>query len=938
MKKRLFSIFLAVVMIATAINLAPVLEVWATGGGKMNNKYSLYDNDGAWDAGQYYYNDGDYSGIVSDYFEGDSTNTDDENFKTRHVTMFNDCDAYYNGSSELNGTNITRYHQIHYHKKDGNWVTNRNERFYIDDQTNTTKGKISDGGKLTANSGGTGYAFAPWLNHGEGCDVYYGESHNQNIDSDTQWARFNTTDKDSDMRMMFRNYNNSDFTTYNGYGYSETPGNRQPGMDISQYDWFEFDVQINDANWKKERSDGSSAYIVYFYYETNCGAAYYVDEEVNNTCIKGYNRANFRYDDQLFNDDGTLKVVAGSWTTIRLKIPLSIKDAKANYSTAPTVKQITIRMCGGNSGATSQAVFIDDLRFVKNDDHVGMVYTDKTRNINQNYSGQEYPSGKYFMINDFEYENDDSIDTYGGRNDADSNKSGDNFWKGTSGVVRPIKGAGGSSLKGGTIITDANDDNYKYSYPTYERAIRYEEVNSNDKFHNHIKSTSTDFNWGYKTPPNGTYNSYIAGPGIVTQGNYGTVLKTEGGITYHTNSGGWYFPTYYQRHYSKTMDLSEYTYYAIDVYFRQSIPKSNTSDAKGVTFTVQLFKQYDITNGKLANGNDHDDYNFVDGYSLKFFLPYGKDCWDASERNDTTGSYGRIIPLDTYRGKSGTGTSYGGMRFIFTREDLLKGSQTYNKETHNGVGKGETFGRYCLDEINGMRFCWLNQTENAKFDTYAGNSGVTGNFNIMLDNFIAYAPDTSITIQNVTPDLENSTLDGDQQYYVYDIYGGYSSEEPFLKSTGDLGTANLNIANFDGVNDILTSNIDRTVAVPVNGTATIKNLPFSSYYITQQNWSWRYQVDSISIEGDPYDSFSERRILKPYNKETSQNTAVILPRMSFDGTQKRNVCILDAMRQRHFTVTFTQKRTNTKWLDHNTADITMFWPNTAKDKQQGGKQ
>ena len=78
MKKRVFSILLAVIMAVTAINLLPVQQVLATVGHGTTNtnqggKYEWDYSEGHWDASGvrggslYCYNDGDYANTVETY-------------------------------------------------------------------------------------------------------------------------------------------------------------------------------------------------------------------------------------------------------------------------------------------------------------------------------------------------------------------------------------------------------------------------------------------------------------------------------------------------------------------------------------------------------------------------------------------------------------------------------------------------------------------------------------------------------------------------------------------------------------------------------------------------------------------------------------------------------------------------------------------------------
>ncbi|MBR3843972.1 MAG: hypothetical protein IKM39_00520, partial [Clostridia bacterium] len=805
-------------------------------------------NQGHWLNSSTYNNDGDYSNTVAPY------NSSNPDFKTRHVTMFNDC-------GRAQKTALGNWHQLYYNT---NGDTNRGPFTSVDNL-----------GELSSTKQ------APYLVEGAGCTI----SHT----NPNQYMSLFSPNAGTDCRMMFRNYNNSDYTSYGGDGRNPTPNGNGVGIDFRGYDYLEFDLQVDsNIQFTKTRPTGGSVYRVYLYYETNNGSSAYLNRD---RCIAGYsdNESSFEFTDQLpFDANGNYQK-HGEKVTIR--IPLA---GLKNASPAPTVKQVTIRMQGGMTITNNAYIKIDDVRLVKNDDHIGKIYT------HNGGTGESdptlYPSGEYFMINDFEYANNATPDK-------------ENITQ---------------------VFTKSSTNP---AVPGVDKVLRWEDSQADDTI-NKIASTST-FSWAYTSGKNSNYtdadsNFFVGGKNIVTQGNYATAISVRDKTTYSGKLGGWHLPTYYERRYDKAMDLSKYTHFAIDVYIRcidtnvnnggvKGIKKPTSSQETGVTFAVQLFDTDSLPN------STHDQFSFTKGYTVKFFLPFNKACYQGGKENDP--EYGQILPLGTHYGcdRSLNCTDYGAMRFVFTREDLLSALSTIGGATHT------------LDHINGMRFLWLNRhvyndtNENDSYDsgetfkndnyyTYPISDWIPDDnndalrYDIVLDNFIAYTPDTSITIQNVQNESDN--LDGNQQYYLYDIYGGYNATtDGYL--TNELGTTILG-KTFNGTDDAITTDVNLTVAVPANGNVKINNLPFNSYYISQQNWSWRWQVESIICSNDN----DKKKLLKSY--VSGSNTATILPRISLNGSYIYNTPIWDIIEQRNFTITFTQKQENNQWLDHNHADITQF--------------
>ena len=913
-KKRVFSVLLAVVMIMAAINLAPVLEVWATSGIGQGNAtkgpgYHEWDNrEGNWtghsDANNpnglqtgslTYAEDGAYSSTVG------TDSTADPNYRTRHVTMFNDCDPHYNADAiSDDGTwwLSTPAYQIQYNKTGGTYtwtksngatgsgpevLTNRNNHFTTIDQTADAKTAY----KVTSNQYWYAHVndndsplYAPWVVDGYGCSPSYDKDFNVFsgwtaaqakawTDQQTEGVYFYSDDDgDCDFRMAFRNFNNTDTcifnpsitnTTFeNGKVKTGTPNKltgNQAGINIGEYDYLEFDLKITEeANWKKSRSGKpTTQYSVLAYYEPNCGAGEYCDLPAS--FIQGWNEGGLDFTNQLsWNDDGSY-AKAGQWVTIRLPIPEKVKNWQ-NYNYAkPTVKQFTIRMIGGNA-ANKKCIYINDVRLVKNDDHVGKVITHNNQGTKVNY---QYPSGEYYMINDFEF-NDNKNEMYQTFANGSTAVSKTNSCQ--MGVQQPYSSTVANQL-----------------YPSMYRVYRPQEINLDDS-EKRLDITSSS-SWGAVGWGNKGNNVYACEQGVgVTQGDYATAITARSAL-YTQGTSTWKFPMYYERVYEKAMDLSKYTHFSIDVFIRtengKGIQRNSEASSKveGITFAIDLFDK-DATD---YNG-DNDKFNYKNGHSVKFLLPYGKNCWEGDE---TQSGYGEILRLgDKYY--KGEYTANGSMRFVFTREDLLEGQRTSG-------------GTDTLNAIDGMRFMWLNRVWDDSAGTapsqyYSVKDGAqigTGNrVDIILDNFIAYNVDTSITVENKVSDttyLDAGTNKADGQNFVYRLKGGYASDDDKCLTTEDLGGNKV---------DAITQNVDLTFTVPANGSTTIRNLPFNSYYISQQSWAWRYGVNAITMKNG--DGSSSNRFRK------AENTAVIIPQTN----SQNKTDIWDMMKRRHFTVTFTQ--------------------------------
>ena len=834
-KKKILSVLLIWVVLLASIPCLPT-QVSAT-----PCKYDQKDGNGGllypygnWDTPLVYDNDGAYADTVAPYDHNDYS------YRTRHVTMFNDCSK--NQITYVSGK------------------TQRGNNFSVTDHTEATKAKYPESSDIK---------YVPLSDTSKAPYTVYHAGCGNSAISNNNWAVFNTL-KDGDHRMIFRNYYNTDFTSYNGadnnYPYDTNPGKQ--GLNIREYDYLEFELYVaSGAQMKRSRSvEPKKGYAVYLYYETNDANGHFLNHSSDGWCIEGYeNHSKWNFENQLNFDANGNFVDTDKWITIRLPIPDSVKTATIE----PTVKQVTIRILGGMAACTN-GLQIDDVRFVKNDDHIGYVYPDTTGPEGKSYTAQEYPAGKYYMINDFEYNSYERDATTG-----------------QDGVIFPYR--------------YTSDNGSTYSTPGYTIVGRNEDLATDDRFNSHHTG---EHNWA----KNNTYstftgtNFFMAGDSSlsVTQGNFATALNVRNARVYKEGAVGWYLPTYYQRKYQTSMDLSQYTHFAIDVYVRtvnyNGLCRPSGSNAKGVTFNIALFDDYSIQ-------GDDDDYNYTSGTSVKFFLPYGKEPWEVTASDYPDGNksnFGIVIPLENYRSHQGSNaTAYGAMRFIFTREQLISGANTAN---------------FDLKSVDGMRFSWLNRNKDDDHRYYSfALSGTDDSTNhphdIILDNFIAYTPYTDVTIQNSTPTLAGN--DADQQF-VYQLQGGYvSGDYNYMTSSNTYGRA---FVGFDGKTDMFTKNVNTTFSVPANGSVTIKNVPFNSYYVTQQNWPWRYKLSDITA--------NKSDIIKDYRD--GMHTASVMPRISFDGSGRRNVSILELMKQRNFTITFHNTVSFDGWLSDETNALNRF--------------
>lgn len=846
MKKRVFAVFIAVVMIATAINLAPLFQISADvtdhGTSASAIKGKIKTNRGHWGDGnfQYYPNDGEYNTYVS-------TTTNDP---TRHVSVFNDCD---NLKMLYSGTNTTKRGSFKTYK--GSINTNDSDEFDNFNSAYPPNIIHSVNGSRSNTSGGN--EGVPKTEVANGSDNF---------------AKFYP--RSTDMRMIFRNYFNTDVTYYNRWENNKpnpnadlTDSNLKPGLDISQYEYFEFKIYISsDLGLSGRRNSGAShSARVFFYHESNSATGRYLEWAA---CFDQYanNGSDFSFYEQLFDSNDNLKLATNQWHTIR--IPLK------NITEFAPVKQVTIRIAE-NMSTTNGFIGINDICFVKNPDHTkGVYYYYRNQDGSSVLDKTAYPSGNYFMINDFE------------------------------------------TLEGVKAIANNN---------TICLARRYEETNLDD-FCGYAESAakrgavSGDNDFGYLQGsgqwPDGNYY-YKATEHLVTQGYYSTVIQCRSGNYVLNQDKNMYIGATYYRDFGKTLDLSKYTHFAMDVYIRpisvsgrnKGIPGGGSASSFSLTLitdqegTVDKETGFDI-NIRLSNTNINNGASF-DGI-----------------RNTESGGP-QFLPLDnqgSYGGAVNTGrTPYGAMRIIFTREDALK-------YFTNGSGAD-------LSKINAMRFLWVNGQGDAgtTFDKQTEEG-----FDFVLDNFIAYTPETSMTIESK---MENEDWDDNDVSFVYDIYGGYeakNTESPEGKNNQGPSVGPIYAQKGD---DIFTKDVDTQVTLKPGQKVTIEHLPFNSFYITQQNWNWRYKISSVTsdrLEKQHFGGANNERWLYSYTIDEDTNTLAIQPQVSWcclstDGQGKvhsgheackYNAPIYTVMKQRNFTITITHSfvsdaytGTHDKWLD-----------------------
>ncbi len=903
MKKRIFSVLLAVVMIATAINFMPVTQVYATmGHGTMSEgaggKYEWDHNEGHWGQPRYYYNDGDYAQTDISGYSGGKNSVSEFTSATRHVTMFNDC-TYQHTGIDSSGAQYTsdEWMPIAKSKANNKFTTLRGQNF-VTEYYGASGANDPNGYYITLDQ----QWMPPYLVYGSGM------ASRENVDG--SYVKFKPNNE-KDIRMIFRNYNNSDYTYYTrnpnkpSYGAVNSGVTLRPGIDFGDYDYLEFDIKFQSGLNITKASLLMAR--VYLYYETNDASGKALE---GNHQIEGYSDpvvdSAMNFKDQLFDANGN-PLADNTWLTIRI-------DLRA-LEKGNTVKQVVVRIADPNMN-TGCYIYMDDIRLVKNDDHPGVVYD---HNNTGAADAMNYPSGKYYMINDFEYNGDTA------RYDLYSHGYDSTMYTGTQ-VAQTHAGQ------------KFNVTTWNSFYPT----IRQADANASDticmKYQN-----GWSCNWGTQNENVKYKRNFIGGTNTVTQGDFALAVETpeyskQADIT---ALAGWLNPLCYERHYSSPLDLSSYTHFAIDVSI-QTVGSNgiaqpqNTGDgvAPGVTFAIDLYDPSTVTDG----------YNYNNGASVLFFLPFGQYPWNyTGSRLYGDERYGTILPLGTegvdyYAAENSTKTPYGNFRLVFTREQLMAGMAS--------VGGAD------LSAIKGMRFVWLNRaptstngypmysypvtvTKKETNDTitkvYEGKSSVNNSslrYRIILDNFIAYTPDTSITIVNQMDQVPAGEREIDlNQQFVYRIYGGYNATEAGCLGNSELGAINTK-ANFDG-SDPITKEVDLTVAVPAGGRVTVKNLPFNSYFITQQNFSWRYtvydKVCTLNTSNVVYKN-SAANAMRDHNSASS-HTASIKPIMWMDGTKtlKTTSNIWDVMHSRGgITVTFKQERTNPFSLNNNSVGASAF--------------
>ncbi len=853
--KRLLSVVLALVMMVMAVFIVPVKNVQAANTVTTNITNYITTSQGHWSDNQSLYceNDGDYTNYVA-------TDSSDPAYKNRHVSVFNDCDSL---SMELT---------------DGVITTPRG-KFTVEVGSEAS----GDGLDLDSN-------YAPNVIHTKG-----GGRHTSNNYPDLQvrsgsdkYARFaphSTVTNDegaTDVRMIFRNFFNTDITHYNNGGTGSavaaaelarytTSGNSlygKQGLDIDQYQYFEFDLYLR-SGINLSKASGSRASRVYFFYETNDASQLYLSAD---DCIAEYEKDTlpFSFADQLYNADGSLKLSYDTWHTIR--IPL---DTITSWS---PVKQVTIRFYD-NMSTASGYIGIDNLRFVKTADHTGGVYRAYTNNRTDDKAidldTDLYPSGHYFLINDFE------------------------------------------SLEG--VRSGSSAFNY-----TYAQVRRYEETNLDDTVsfskgsrERGAVTGNNDMGWlsGSSAWSDGvTY--YSGTENVVTQGHYATAIQCRSSKYKENQEKNIYVGAFYYREFGASLDLSQYTHFAMDMYIRplsnnrnKGIPNAGeggTASTFQLTLITDTTKEigFDVSvklmNSSVASGSTFDAIRNGESGGVQV-LPLNNNNSYVNLNNSSDGAY----------------SSYGAMRIIFTREDIMK-----YFTTNSGAD---------LANIQGMRFIWVNGMEGEDDVLEESDKQTTEQYDIMLDNFIAYTPETSMTIETKMTDADQQWEDEDISF-IYDVYGGYEATESEAYNGTNIGPSTGLIYAQKG-EDPITAGISNTVVVKPGEKVTIEHLPFNSYYITQQNWTWRYAIDSVTSDKIMWEHTGGlgARKLYAYTLDTDTNTVSLQPQVSWccktpdghtgvshgagsDGC-KYTTPIYMVMRQRNFTITITQKRTTSQWLD-----------------------
>lgn len=353
---------------------------------------------------------------------------------------------------------------------------------------------------------------------------------------------------------------------------------------------------------------------------------------------------------------------------------------------------------------------------------------------------------------------------------------------------------------------------------------------------------SSGGNYAYK------YGSRVTGPGgkdlintaiydVVTQGNYALWWGPQYTDTSNTSS----FVEYnLGEKTGGSVDLSKFTHYSLDFGIRSMQGNNNNYNKQmGLTGNNEKFKItfYDTvgnqSNLTFAFKKNSSSYDFIEtnghgvqGFPLRGFVP---------------GSANRYTP-------------HGAMRLIFPLGEIVEHGSNTSTDPIDITKVSRIRIIYCREGTVGVDYEKTNTNRRTEF---------------FLDNFVGYTPDMTLTVENTNVD---STF-ADGQRFAYTLKG----------------------------TDAVTRHVNTEFSIPANGTEVIKHIPLNGYEIVQIPWSWRFTKNKSNIR----------------NTRTCTNYTIDMDEPRTDRQIGYKLICDHPEWYIYQTTTFAQTLENHKWLDHN---------------------
>ena len=322
---------------------------------------------------------------------------------------------------------------------------------------------------------------------------------------------------------------------------------------------------------------------------------------------------------------------------------------------------------------------------------------------------------------------------------------------------------------------------------------------------------------------------------IVSQGRYADWIRANEG-SYKNNHSGMLEAAYNLDGVDGGyFNLGKFTNFSLDFSIRPQHQTLNALTAPGLQGTKETF---------LIRIRSNKNYDNVS--TLKFTLNLSSDTTGEGELPFYSSNDGiQILPMEGFRpGRDGVYTCSGSMRITFTLADILANAT----------------GNFDIDQVDQIRFVMERSNVNDKgVGTERNAAEYDSRFiDMFLDNFVGFTPDMTVTVKT-----EGLTGPDEMQPFVFTMVGS----------------------------DDVTEHVNTTFSLQGNESEVIYNLPFNSYTIYLTNWSWRFKTE---------------------NKTVAQQMATLDRPESGKFTYKDMVENKIALT---YTVVFTPQRTKYQWLN-----------------------